>query len=199
MSYVTGAHNFKVGLQVRTGESQELFETRQDIVQVVNNGVPQLRAPGEQPERPQGVRRQHRRSTCRTRGRSAASPSTRGLRYERFAMSIPQQSAGAGRWVPAREFAEQSNLVNWNTLSPRFGMSWDVFGDGRTAVKGGLSQLRSARGHHHHPAAQRQEHRLPDLPVDRHQRRPARAGQTRSRSRAAPDRCSQASASSIPT
>jgi hypothetical protein len=55
-------------------------------------------------------------------------------------MSIPQQSAGAGRWVPAREFAEQSNLVNWNTLSPRFGLSWDVFGDGRTAVKGGLSK-----------------------------------------------------------
>ncbi len=40
MSYVTGAHNFKVGLQVRTGESEELFETRQDIVQIVNNGVP---------------------------------------------------------------------------------------------------------------------------------------------------------------
>ena len=55
-------------------------------------------------------------------------------------MSIPQQSAGAGRWVPAREFAEQSNLVNWNTLSPRFGISWDMFGDGRTAVKGGISR-----------------------------------------------------------
>ena len=55
-------------------------------------------------------------------------------------MSIPAQSAGAGRWVPARDFAAQKNIVNWNTFSPRFGMSWDVFGDGRTAVKGGLSR-----------------------------------------------------------
>ena len=31
-SYVTGAHNFKTGFQVRTGDSQELFETRGDIV-----------------------------------------------------------------------------------------------------------------------------------------------------------------------
>ena len=42
--------------------------------------------------------------------------------------------------MPAREFAEQPNLVNWNTLSPRFGIAWDVLGDGRTAVKGGLSE-----------------------------------------------------------
>ena len=55
-------------------------------------------------------------------------------------MSIPAQSAGAGTWVPAREFAEQENIVNWNTLSPRFGFAWDLFGDGRTAVKGGLSR-----------------------------------------------------------
>ncbi len=45
-----------------------------------------------------------------------------GLRYERFVMSIPAQSAGAGTWVPARDFAEQENIVNWNTFSPRFGL-----------------------------------------------------------------------------
>ena len=139
MSYVSGAHNFKVGLQVRTGESQELFETRQDIVQIVSNGVP---SSVRLVNNPSG----HLESGTNTGfyvqdswmfGRVTINP---GLRYERFTMSLPQQSAGAGRWVPAREFAEQSNLVNWNTISPRFGISWDVFGDGRTAVKGGLSK-----------------------------------------------------------
>ncbi len=61
VSYVTGAHNIKTGVQVRTGESQELFETRGDIVQIVKNGVPQVGAARQQPERPQGVGRQHRR------------------------------------------------------------------------------------------------------------------------------------------
>ena len=139
MSYVTGAHNFKVGLQVRTGESEELFETRQDIVQIVNNGVPNsvrlVNNPSGHLE--SGVNTGFYVQDSWTFGRVTINP---GLRYERFTMSIPQQSAGAGRWVPAREFAEQSNLVNWNTLSPRFGLSWDVFGDGRTAVKGGLSK-----------------------------------------------------------
>ena len=139
MSYVSGAHNFKVGLQVRTGESEELFETRQDIVQLVNNGVPNSvrlvnNASGHLES---GVNTGFYVQDSWSFGRVTINP---GLRYERFTMSIPQQSAATGRWVPAREFAEQSNLVDWKTLSPRFGISWDMFGDGRTAVKGGLSK-----------------------------------------------------------
>ncbi|MEZ5286915.1 MAG: hypothetical protein R2712_19335 [Vicinamibacterales bacterium] len=55
-------------------------------------------------------------------------------------MSIPAQSAGAGTWVPARDFPAQNGLVTWNSVSPRFGISVDLFGDGRTALKGGLSR-----------------------------------------------------------
>ena len=139
MSYVTGAHNFKVGLQVRTGYSEELFETRQDIVQIVSNGVPNsVRLVNNQSgHKESGVNTGFYVQDSWSFGRVTINP---GLRYERFTMSIPQQSAAAGRWVPAREFAEQPNLVNWNTLSPRFGIAWDVLGDGRTAVKGGLSK-----------------------------------------------------------
>ena len=139
MSYVTGAHNFKTGIQVRTGDSQELFETRSDIVQVVNNGAPNSVRLVNNPSghKESGVNTGVYVQDSWTFGRVTINP---GLRYERFVMTIPAQSAGAGRWVPAREFAEQENIVNWNTFSPRFGMSWDVFGDGRTAVKGGLSR-----------------------------------------------------------
>jgi hypothetical protein len=69
-----------------------------------------------------------------------------GLRYERFVMSIPAQGAGAGTWVPARDFAAQDGLVNWNTVSPRLGFSWDMFGDGRTALKGGVSRYDRLEG-----------------------------------------------------
>ena len=139
VSYVTGAHNLKMGAQVRTGWSQELFETRGDIVQIVSNGVPQSvrlvnNASGHKES---GANAGVYIQDSWTLGRVTINP---GLRYERFVMSIPAQSAGAGRWVPAREFTAQDNIVNWNTLSPRFGVAWDVFGDGRTAVKGGLSR-----------------------------------------------------------
>ncbi|MEO8682751.1 MAG: hypothetical protein ABI665_27125, partial [Vicinamibacterales bacterium] len=139
VSYVTGSHNLKTGVQVRSGDSQELFETRGDIVQIVSNGVPNSvrlvnNASGHKES---GVNTGVYIQDSWHLGRVTINP---GLRYERFVMSIPQQSAAAGTWVPAREFAAQNNIVNWNTLSPRFGVSWDMFGDGRTAMKAGLSR-----------------------------------------------------------
>jgi hypothetical protein len=138
-SYVTGAHNLKAGVQVRTGFSQELFETRGDIVQYVSNGVPQSVRLVNNPSghKESGVNTGIYLQDSWTLGRVTINP---GIRYERFVMSIPAQSAGAGTWVPAREFAEQKNIVNWKSFSPRFGFSWDVSGDGRTALKGGLSR-----------------------------------------------------------
>jgi hypothetical protein len=124
---------------VRTGSSQELFETRGDLVQIVNNGVANSVRLVNNPSghKESGVNTGIYIQDSWTFGRVTLNP---GLRFERFVMSIPAQSAGAGRWVPARDFAEQKNIVNWNTISPRFGLSWDVLGDGRTAVKAGLSR-----------------------------------------------------------
>ena len=139
VSYVTGSHNFKAGLQMRTGWSEELFETRGDIVQIVSNGTPQSVRLVNNPSghKESGVNTGLYVQDSWTFGRLTLNP---GLRYDRFVMSIPEQSAGAGTWVPARSFAEQENIVNWNTLSPRLGFALDLFGDGRTALKGGLSR-----------------------------------------------------------
>src|SRR5262249_47201216 len=76
----------------------------------------------------------------------AGLPLTPGLRYEKFVMSIPAQSAPAGTWVPARDFAAQDNIIDWNTLSPRFGVAYDLFGNGRTALKGGISRYDRQEG-----------------------------------------------------
>ena len=140
VSYVTGAHNFKTGVQVRTGWSQELFETRGDIVQIVSNGVPQSVRLVNNPSghKESGVNTGIYVQDSWTMGRVTINP---GLRYERFVMSIPAQSAGAGTWVPARELrraGEHRQLEHRS--SPRFGFAWDLFGDGRTAIKGGLSR-----------------------------------------------------------
>jgi hypothetical protein len=139
VSYVSGAHNLKVGTQIRTGWSQELFETRGDIVQIVSNGAPQSVRLVNNPSghKESGVNMGIYVQDSWTFGRVTINP---GLRYERFTMSIPAQGAAAGRWVPARDFPAQDNIVNWNSLSPRFGIAWDVAGDGRTAIKGGLSR-----------------------------------------------------------
>jgi hypothetical protein len=144
-SYVTGSHSLKVGTQVRTGNSQELFTIRGDILQITNNGVPNsvrlVNTPSGHKET--GVNTGIYAQDSWRRGRVTLNP---GVRYERFVMSIPAQGAPAGTWVPARDFAAQNGIINWNTVSPRLGFAWDVFGDGETAVKGGISRYDRLEG-----------------------------------------------------
>lgn len=139
VSYLTRSHNFKIGAQVRSGSSEELFTIRGDILQITNNGAPNsvrlVNTPSGHKE--SGVNTGIFFQDSWRFKRLTLNP---GIRYERFVMSIPAQSAPAGTWAPARSFEAQSGIVNWNTFSPRFGFAWDVFGDSRTALKAGISR-----------------------------------------------------------
>jgi len=144
-SFLTGAHSVKAGAQVRTGWSQELFTIRGDILQITSNGVPNsvrlVNTPSGHKET--GVNAAVYMQDSWRLNRVTINP---GVRYERFVMSIPAQSAPAGTWIGPRDFAAQDGIVNWNTVSPRVGASWDVRGDGRTAVKGGVSRYDRLEG-----------------------------------------------------
>jgi hypothetical protein len=145
VAYVTGSHALKIGAQVRTGASEELFTMRGDILQITSNGaansVRLVNTPSGHKE--SGVNTGIYAQDSWRLGRVTLNP---GIRYERFVMSIPAQGAPAGTWVPARDFAAQNGIVNWNTVSPRLGFSWDVFGDGETALKGGVSRYDRQEG-----------------------------------------------------
>jgi hypothetical protein len=69
-----------------------------------------------------------------------------GVRLDRYVVNIPVQTAGAGPWVPAREFPAKSDLPNWTNVVPRFGASYDLFGDGRTVIKGSASKYMQNEG-----------------------------------------------------
>lgn len=65
-----------------------------------------------------------------------------GLRFDYYNASVPAQGQGPGPQVPTREisFATVENVPNWKDIMPRFGMSYDLFGTGQTAVKATLSK-----------------------------------------------------------
>jgi len=63
-----------------------------------------------------------------------------GLRFDYFNAYVPEQHLAEGPWVPARDFAAVYDVPNWTDLNPRVGASYDVFGNGRTAVKVSLSR-----------------------------------------------------------
>lgn len=64
-----------------------------------------------------------------------------GLRIDNFKSMYEETANPAGRFVFARFFPERRNLPTWNNdVAPRLSAAYDLFGDGRTAIKGSWSK-----------------------------------------------------------
>ncbi len=62
-----------------------------------------------------------------------------GARLENVKGWLPDQSSPAGTFAPARSFSSL-DVINWTNISPRFGFSFDLTGDGRTAFKAAVAR-----------------------------------------------------------
>src|SRR4029450_13530478 len=56
--------------------------------------------------------------------------------------SVPAQhvEATSNGWIPERDFAKVNDVPLWKAWAPRLGVAWDMFGDGKTAVKMALGR-----------------------------------------------------------
>ena len=147
LSYVTGAHSFKAGIQHRWGWAKDLRDDiNGDLNQRYRNGtafeVQTFNTPFETIADVNADLGLFVQETWTTK-RLTLNP---GLRYDYFNSSIPDQTAPAGRFVPARTFAGVENLPNWKDVTVRMGAAYDLFGDGKTAIKGNIGQYMQSEG-----------------------------------------------------
>ena len=141
LSYFTGTHNFKTGVQWSFGPTGTDTDGNADLNQRYNTGVPDTVDVRNWPlisreyvNADIGIFVQDSWSVKRL----TVNP---GVRFEHLNAEIPEQSVSAGRFVPARYFPAQKNMPNWSDVAPRFGVVYDLFGDGQTALKAGVNKF----------------------------------------------------------
>jgi hypothetical protein len=140
ISYVTGSHAAKFGLDVNWGSVlNDNQRTNGGMTYTLQNGVPrsitQILSPRNERERFRSVAFYAQDQW--TIGRLTA---TGGVRVDTHTESVPVQQSGPGPFVPFQTWPEVEKVPDWRDVSPRVGVAYDLFGNGRTAVKATFSR-----------------------------------------------------------
>jgi hypothetical protein len=143
VSYVTGTHNIKVGVTDEQAFNDE-SRSRNNQVDGLNydflNGKPNriqyYAQPYFQQER-QNIELGIFAQDAWTINRLTLNL---GLRWDYVNMGYPAADLPAGPFVPARHVDKLSGIPDWKDWNPRFGVAYDVFGNGRTAIKASVGR-----------------------------------------------------------
>ena len=146
LTYVTGAHNLKVGLQFGNGPYRETFVMNGDQQWRYSNGVPNSIDRFNTPVDVRSNLNMDLGIYAQDQWTISRATINGGVRFERFITSLRHQTAGAGAFVDAREFAPVQDVPRWTNIVPRLGLAYDLFGDGKTALKGSASKYMQNEG-----------------------------------------------------
>ena len=141
LAYVTGTHNIKFGTDMRLGfASPNIRTVPGDITYTFLNGVPSSAtySPGPLIQRNRYLPNlglfAHDQWTVKRLTMNG------GLRFDWFRTSYPDQVLPAARFRPQELRFTGAQVLDWRDLNPRVGVSYDLFGNGNTAVKWSLGR-----------------------------------------------------------
>jgi hypothetical protein len=134
-SYVTGSHTFKTGVQSSWGTYREFYTANADLTQEYRNGVPDSVLVYNTPSDSKTAMNTDLGIYVQDSWRFRRLTLNPGLRVDWFRGSTEETDQAAGRFAPVRHFDARKDLPNWRTIEPRFGSTYDLFGDAKTAVK----------------------------------------------------------------
>jgi hypothetical protein len=144
MSYVTGSHAIKAGFTLQAGHREYQQNYNNDVTLSVNHNAAQLipvsvteyASPYVYHMNLDGALGLFAQDQWTLKRLTA----NLGIRFDRHHESTPEEAAPATRFLPARSYPGIPDVASWRDLNPRVGLSYDLFGDGKTALKGVLSR-----------------------------------------------------------
>ena len=136
VSYVTGSHSIKAGFENRWANAIQANDYNGDVATLfTSNNVPLLASVTNGPSLNKMQFNWDGGAYVQDQWRLGNFTINLGARYDKFNAFIPAQSVPDSNFSKGFSIPEMSNLPDWNDWATRTGVAWDVFGNGKTAVK----------------------------------------------------------------
>jgi hypothetical protein len=151
-SYVTGSHAMKFGITDLWGENSRTFAPAANIdalltvnVAGLGNDIPAqvivYNSPATSIQNVNSDIGAYAQDTWTMKRLTL----NYGARFEHFNASLPAESSPASTWIGARNFPAFPDLPNWNDWAVRFAAAYDLFGNGKTALKANAGKYVAAQ------------------------------------------------------
>jgi hypothetical protein len=148
LAYVPGGHSFKFGFyNVTAQRTSNVFDNYAHLSYRFLNGTPnqltERATPLYRAERQKwdlGIYAQDKWTLNRL-------TLSYGVRFDHFSSYFPEQTLGPAPLVPTRNITfARTPMASWYDVVPRVGSAYDLFGDGKTAVKVSINKYVIAQG-----------------------------------------------------
>jgi hypothetical protein len=141
-SYTTGSHNYKVGMLLLHGYLDENVAYNSAAVSYTfNNGNPTGLTEFASPLHTKWVIAPQFGIYAQDQWTIKRMTLSYGVRYDYQDSYVPANSLPGGVFVPARTFSAVKCVPCWNDIDPRFGVSYDLRGNGKTALKASIGRF----------------------------------------------------------